>query len=496
MTRKSLSQLLQALPEHRRLSDGDPWIDRVVSDSRQVRPGDLFVALRGVDSDGHAFVARALAAGAAAVVVERADAVPPGAVAVLVPDGRDAAALLAHEMAGHPTAALTVLGVTGTNGKTTTTYLTRSILEADGRRTGVIGTISYQVGSRTIPAPTTTPGPVQLADCFADMAASGLTAAVMEVSSHALDQRRTLGVEFRAAAFTNLTPEHLDYHHDMVTYRQAKGRLFAQLSPDAAAVLNRDDEASAHFAAATRARVVWYSMKGDADIAAADVRADLDGTQFDLVLRSGRLPVRLQLIGRHNVYNAMASAGLALSLGIEPQTVVQGLEALAAVPGRLEPVRCGQPFAVLVDYAHTDDALENSLSSVGPLKQGRLIVVFGCGGDRDRTKRPRMAAVAEKWADTVIVTNDNPRTENPERIADEVFAGFTSPEAATRELDRAAAIRRAIEAARPGDVVVIAGKGHEDYQIVGAERRHFDDREQARRVLTSLGHRAQAGDHA
>jgi len=318
----------------------------------------------------------------------------------------------------------------------------------------------------------------------------------MEVSSHALDQRRTLGVEFRAAAFTNLTPEHLDYHHDMVTYRQAKGRLFAQLSPDAAAVLNRDDEASAHFAAATRARVVWYSMKGDADIAAADVRADLDGTQFDLVLRSGRLPVRLQLIGRHNVYNAMASAGLALSLGIEPQTVVQGLEALAAVPGRLEPVRCGQPFAVLVDYAHTDDALENSLSSVGPLKQGRLIVVFGCGGDRDRTKRPRMAAVAEKWADTVIVTNDNPRTENPERIADEVFAGFTSPEAATRELDRAAAIRRAIEAARPGDVVVIAGKGHEDYQIVGAERRHFDDREQARRVLTSLGHRAQAGDHA
>ncbi|MBN2584733.1 MAG: UDP-N-acetylmuramoyl-L-alanyl-D-glutamate--2,6-diaminopimelate ligase [Planctomycetes bacterium] len=496
MTRRSLSQLLPALPEHRRLTDGDPAVQRVVCDSRQVRPGDLFVAVRGIDADGHQFVARAVAAGAAAVVVERPESVPSGTVAVQVPDGREAAALLAHEMAAHPTRTLTVLGVTGTNGKTTTTYLTRSILETAGRKTGVIGTISYQVGSRTIPAPTTTPGPVQLVECFTDMVASGMSAAVMEVSSHALDQRRTLGVEFRAAAFTNLTPEHLDYHRNVADYRQAKSRLFEQLAPDAVAVLNRDDEASEHFAAATKARVLWYSMKTEADIAAADVTVDLDGARFQLVLGLDRLPVQLKLIGRHNVYNAMAAAGLAMALGVPPQTIVRGLEALNAVPGRLEPVRCGQPFTVLVDYAHTDDALENSLSSVGPLKRGRLIVVFGCGGDRDRTKRPRMAAVAERWADLVIVTNDNPRTENPDTIADEVFAGFKSPHAVTRELDRGAAIHRAIEAARPGDVVVVAGKGHEDYQIVGTEKRHFDDREQARNVLTSLGYDAHVGDRA
>ena len=487
MTRTLLSQLLRALPDHRLLTAGDPLIARVLCDSRDVRPGDLFVAVNGIKTDGHSFVGQAVACGAAAVVVERADVVPPGVVAVEVPSGREAVARLAHEMLGRPTQRLAVCGVTGTNGKTTTTYLARSIFETAGRRTGLIGTISYQIGSRELAAPTTTPGPVQLAECFAEMVSEGMDAAVMEVSSHALDQGRTLGVDFRAAAFTNLTPEHLDYHQDMPSYRQAKSRLFEQLGSRAVAVLNRDDKASESFASVTQGRTIWYAVRGQADIRATDIQVGMNGARFALHLGGNRHEVTLQLIGEYNVYNAMAAAGLALALDIPAERIVEGLESLAAVPGRLEPVKCGQPFAVLVDYAHTDDALENSLSSVLKLKRGRLIVVFGCGGDRDRTKRPRMAAVAERLADVVIVTNDNPRTEAPETIADQVFAGFKSPVGVRRELDRGAAIRRAIETAAEGDVVVIAGKGHEDYQIIGQERRHFDDRRQAREALRARG---------
>jgi len=487
MTRKQLSQLLPALPNHRELATGDPLIERVVCDSRQVRPGDLFVAVSGVETDGHAFLAQAVAAGAAAVVVERADAAPQGVPAIQVPSGREAVARLAHEMLGRPTQEIALCGVTGTNGKTTTTYLARSIFEAAGLRTGLIGTISYQIGSRELTAPTTTPGPVQLAECLAEMVRQGSDAAVMEVSSHALDQGRTLGVNFRAAAFTNLTPEHLDYHQDMPSYRQAKSRLFEQLGPEAVAVLNRDDKASESFASVTRGRTIWYAIDGQADIRATEIRAGMDGARFTMCLGGRRHEVTLQLIGRHNVYNALAAAGLALALDIRGADVVEGLESLATVPGRLEPVKCGQPFAVLVDYAHTDDALKNSLSSVAPLTQGRLIVVFGCGGDRDRPKRPRMAAVAERLADLVIVTNDNPRAEKPESIADEVFAGFKSPGAVSRELDRGAAIGRAIRIAEEGDTVVIAGKGHEDYQIIGQDRRHFDDREQARKAIQACG---------
>ncbi|NIA21971.1 MAG: UDP-N-acetylmuramoyl-L-alanyl-D-glutamate--2,6-diaminopimelate ligase [Anaerolineaceae bacterium] len=486
MTRKPLSQLLSALPDHRELAAGDPLIERVVCDSRQVRPGDLFVAVSGAQADGQ-FLAQAVACGAAAVVVERAEAAPQGVPAIQVPSGREAVALLAHEMLGRPSQRIAVCGVTGTNGKTTTTYLARSIFEAAGLRTGLIGTISYQVGSRELTAPTTTPGPVQLAEHLAEMVRQGADVAVMEVSSHALDQGRTLGVNFRAAAFTNLTPEHLDYHRDMPSYRQAKSRLFEQLGPESVAVLNRDDEASESFASVTRGRTIWYAIDGRADIRARQIRVGMDGARFTLCLGGERHEVRLQLIGRYNVYNALAAAGLALALDVPGAEVVKGLESLDAVPGRLEPLRCGQPFAVLVDYAHTDDALENSLWSVAPLTQGRLIVVFGCGGDRDRSKRPRMAAVAERLAEVVIVTNDNPRSEKPGSIADEVFAGFKSPGAVVRELDRGAAIGRAIEMAKEGDTVVIAGKGHEDYQIIGKDRRHFDDREQARQALRACG---------
>jgi len=489
MTGMSLSRLAASVPRARRVGAGDPVIERVVSDSRQVRPGDLFVAVPGTAADGHAFVADALRAGAAAVAVERAETVPAGAAALIVPDARDAVGRLAHMIAGNPTRRLAVCGVTGTKGKTTTTYLVRSILQAAGKKVGLLGTIAYEWGDQVIDAPNTTPGPADLASYFAAMAADGIETAVMEVSSHALDQRRTVGVNFRAAAFTNLKPEHLDYHHDMAAYREAKSLLFRGLDRDATAVLNADDEAAQYLARGTAARVLFFAIDRAADIRATEVETLPTGTTFRLAMCGHERRVQLKLVGRHNVYNAMAAAGLALGLGVETDVVVAGLEALSGVPGRLETVDCGQPFAVLVDYAHTDDALENALTAAKMFTRKRLIVVFGCGGDRDRTKRPRMAEVAERLADAVIVTSDNPRTEQPEAIADEIFTGFKMPHAAVRELDRAAAIAQAIKLAEPGDVVVIAGKGHENYQIVGTEKRHFDDGEEARKALAVRGYK-------
>jgi UDP-N-acetylmuramoyl-L-alanyl-D-glutamate--2,6-diaminopimelate ligase len=485
----SFSQLLTGLPQARRLASGDPTVARVVCDSRQVMPGDLFVAVAGSVADGHRFLADAVTRGAVAVIVERPEAAPAGVPSACVDDGRMAIARLAHLMVGNPTEKLTVCGITGTNGKTTTTFLVRAILDAAGHRTGLLGTISYQIGRRDLPANNTTPGPVDLANYFAEMVREGYDAAVMEVSSHALDQRRVAGIDFRVAAFTNLTPEHLDYHHDLATYRAAKGLLFAGLSRDAAAVLNRDDAASQTFADATPARrIVWYSSTGPAEVCATDVVLTMRGSRFMLHLGDAAVPVALALIGGHNVTNALTAAGTAWALGLAPETIVAGLEAVKAVPGRLEPVECGQPFAVLVDFAHTDDALENCLRAARPLAKGRLIAVFGCGGDRDRTKRPRMARVAERLADLVVVTNDNPRTEQPEAIADEIFTGFERPAAVVRQLDRAAAIRQAVALAKAGDVIVLAGKGHEPYQIIGTTKHDFDDRREAREALVALGY--------
>ena len=489
MAGMSLSKLLTVLRGARQLTPGDPEVVRVVCDSRQVQPGDLFVALAGTSADGHAFLATSVERGAVAVVVERPEAAPEGVPVVQVADGRAAVARLAHHLAGDPTSQLTVCGITGTNGKTTTAYLTRAILEASGRRAGLLSTISCEMGDRTVAAATTTPGSVELAGYFADMLDQGCDAAVMEVSSHALDQRRTEAVRFRAAAFTNLTPEHLDYHKDMPSYQLAKGRLFNGLASDAVAVLNRDDKASPAFAKMTPAeQVLWYSASGQADLWADAIALGPRGTRFRLHLPSGDAQVDLTLLGEHNVSNALAAAGIAHGLGIADEHIIDGLQSLRAVPGRLERVDCGQPFGVLVDFAHTDDALEHSLTSARSLATGRVIAIFGCGGDRDRDKRSRMARVAENFADVVIVTSDNPRTEAPEAIADEVFTGFKSPAKVVRELDRRAAITRGIQSAGEGDIVVIAGKGHEPYQIFGTERRHFDDREEARRTLAARGY--------
>lgn len=483
-----LSELADRVPGSRVIGPGDVDLVRAVHDSRGVRAGDLFVALSGTKIDGHRFVQAALEAGALAAVVERQVDLPGGRPLLLVNDAREALALCAHALAGDPTRRITVCGVTGTNGKTTTTYLVRSIFECAGWPTGILGTIGYVIGRREIPSRLTTPDANDLADYFSEMVESGLKAAVMEVSSHALHQRRTVGIAFDVGAFTNLYPEHLDYHGDMCSYREAKGMFFAGLAPGARAVLNADEDASLSFEDVTDADVLWYGIDKPADVRAADIRSEVGGSRFTLVTPRGRAEIRTALLGRHNVYNCLTAAAIAEALDVPHETIVEGIRAVETVRGRLEPVPTRLPVSVLVDYAHKTDALRHALSTVRRLVagRGRLVVVFGCGGDRDRGKRPAMAAVAEELADRVFVTNDNPRTERPEAIADEILAGFSSMEKVTVELDRRAAIGLALGEAQAGDVVIIAGKGHETYQIIGDVTRPFDDREVAAEILQTL----------
>jgi len=480
-----LSELAARISGSRVIGSGDVQVARAVHDSRRVRAGDLFVALGGTQIDGHQFVQAALEAGAAAAVVEREVTLPGGPALLVVNDAREALALCAHALAGDPTQRLVVCGVTGTNGKTTTTYLARSIFECAGWPTGVLGTIGYVMGRREIPSRLTTPDADDLAAYFREMVESGLKAAVMEVSSHALHQRRAAGIAFDVGAFTNLSPEHLDYHPDMYSYREAKGMLFASLAPTARAVLNADEDASRAFEEATEARVLWYGIDNPADVRATDIRCDVEGCRFSLVTPRGQAEIRTALLGRHNVYNCVTAAAMAEALDVPHEAIVEGIRAVETVRGRLEPVPTRLPFGVLVDYAHKTDALRHALSTVRNLVegQGRLVVVFGCGGDRDRQKRPAMAKVAEELADRIFVTNDNPRTEQPEAIADAILAGFSSMEKVTVELDRRTAIALALAEATPGDVVIIAGKGHETYQIIGDVTRPFDDRQVAAEIL-------------
>ncbi len=482
-------------------ASADPDVRRVVADSRRVQPGDAFCAIAGHESDGHRYVEQAVAAGAVAVFAERP--VEANVPVVEVADGRRALARLAHRCLGDPSRNMTVIGVTGTNGKTTTTYLLESVLQAAGRRCGVLGTIVYRLGPGCVvdrPTHVTTPGADELAEMFARMLAAGTDHVAMEVSSHALDQERVAEIDFDAAVFTNLTGDHADYHPTPEHYLDAKARLFRGLRPDAAAIVNRDaapnltvrgQTPNEIIAACTPARVTWFGLSAAADVSGQVLAINTQGSRFRLSLPDAEpREVNLPLIGRHNVSNSLSAAAAAWRLGIAPDAIVAGLEGLRAVPGRLQPVAApdgsAPPVTVLVDYAHTDDALDNVLSAVRPLVgRGRLIVVFGCGGDRDAGKRPRMAAVAEHWADAVVVTSDNPRSEPPEAIIDQIMAGFSQGGSAkvTRQPDRRAAIERAIALADPGDLVLIAGKGHEDYQILGRQKVHFDDREVAAEAL-------------
>jgi len=468
---------------------GEADISNVQIDSRRCGSGSCFVALRGTAVDGGRFIPAAIDAGAAAVVCEDASAVGQGTPVCVLPDTRRAAGPLAQAVAGWPARRLRCVGITGTNGKTTVAHLLTGILREIGQKPAMLGTISYSTGERTLPARTTTPDPVSLAEMTAEMVSAGRTHLVMEVSSHALDQHRTAGVEFEVGVFTNLTGDHLDYHGGMDAYRKAKGLLFRGLGPKATAVLNRDAPASEAFAEATEASVLWYGLSPAADLWASIERIDADGTTFSLRRGEDRAEVRTRLIGRHNVYNALAAMAAAEALGVETVRAAEAIASIESVPGRLQRVPSGAPFRVFVDYAHTDDALANVLGSLRPITGGRILLVFGCGGDRDRTKRPRMARVAQDMADRLFVTSDNPRGEKPEAIIEDILAGLDAAarSAAVVAPDRRQAIGLALAAAREQDVVLIAGKGHETHQVIGSRRTHFDDAEVAGEFLREMG---------
>ena len=466
---------------------GDAEVTDVTADSRRCRAGCCFVAVRGTAADGHRFIGQAVAGGAAAVVCEDPAAVPPACAWATVGDSRVAIARLAQAIRGWPARRLTCVGITGTNGKTTVAHLLRAILADAGHSPGLLGTIRYETGGRSQEASTTTPDPVLLAELTDEMVAGGRTHLVMEVSSHALDQHRIAGLEFGVGVFTNLTGDHLDYHGDMATYAAVKRKLFESLSGGATAVINRDDPAGERMAEGIEAAVVWYGLSSAADLWARIDRIDASGTEFRFLRGEREVAATTPLIGRHNVLNCLAAAAACEAMGVPLPACAESLRRVAPVPGRLQRVPGEAPFSVFVDYAHTDDALANVLGALRPLTRERLIVVFGCGGDRDRTKRPRMARVAERFADVIVITSDNPRSEDPRAIIEEIRAGLGNGgrNRTILEPDRKAAIVLAIEQAHAGDVVLIAGKGHENYQVLGDRRVHFDDVEVAGEALGS-----------
>ncbi|MFQ5425145.1 MAG: UDP-N-acetylmuramoyl-L-alanyl-D-glutamate--2,6-diaminopimelate ligase [Phycisphaerae bacterium] len=477
----------------------------VSADSRRIGPGGLFVAVHGTRKDGAAFIGDAVARGAEVVVVGPEDAVPPETVVVRVLDTATALARIAAALYGLDTiqasGGLRVIGITGTNGKSTVAYMTRAILEAAGHRVALLGTIAYDLAGKTLPAPLTTPDAVTLTRHLVESHTRGARLAVMEVSSHSLSQRRTDGITFDTAVFTNLTLDHLDYHGSIDAYCRTKRRLFDGLSDTAAAVINGDDPRAAEMVGQCDARVVRFGFDAAADVRAVEPVADTTGGRFRLEItkdaRAGAFAscvidgpscaIRIPLIGRHNIANALAAAGAALSLGVDLSTIARGLAAVEHVPGRLQRVATGDPgFDVFVDYAHTDDALRNVLGALRPMTRGRLSCVFGCGGDRDRTKRPLMAQVVADHADAFVITSDNPRTEDPLAIIADIERGLSAAQRArcTVEPDRARAIARAIAQLDRGDILVIAGKGHETYQIVGSQRIPFDDVQVARKAIS------------
>jgi UDP-N-acetylmuramoyl-L-alanyl-D-glutamate--2,6-diaminopimelate ligase len=464
----------------------------ITGDSRKVGVGWAFVAVPGTKADGHTFIAQALAQGAAVLLVDRPlEVTAPRSVCCLrVSDTRQALAHLAAAFFNHPSRQLRLIGVTGTNGKTTSTYLLEAVLQAHGLRPGVIGTITYRYGGHERPAHQTTPPAEDIQRLLREMVDAGVSDCAMEVSSHALAQHRVWGCQFGAALFTNLTQDHLDYHADMSAYFAAKARLFTMYQPGVA-VLNYDDPAARKLLHETRAPVITYGFSPEAEVGVEHLEMDARG--IELTVRLDRRPVTLRsrLIGRHNVYNILGVLATAKGLGLGVEPTLQGIERLRTVPGRFEGVSAGQPFSVLVDYAHTDDALRNVLQAARGIASGRIIVVFGAGGDRDRDKRARMGRVAAQYADLAVITSDNPRTEAPMAIIRAIEAGFQEvgqPSQYCLIEDRAHAIHKAIGLAQAGDVVIIAGKGHETYQIIGDQRCAFDDRQVAAQALQDFGY--------
>jgi UDP-N-acetylmuramoyl-L-alanyl-D-glutamate--2,6-diaminopimelate ligase len=465
----------------------------ITHDSREVKPGDLFVCLVGEKFDGHKFIGDARARGASAFVIDEVhEEAAVDLPTIVVADTRIALPELAAAVHGDPSHDLVAVGVTGTNGKTTTTRLIASILKAAGMKSGTIGTLGAELMGQELPSAHTTPESDQLQALLAEMKRQGAEAVSMEVSSHALVQHRTDATEFDAAVFTNLTQDHLDYHGTMDSYYQAKRRLFTEYADasgkDFCASINVDDTWGKRLAGESLGRIITYGVNSVAGVRAENVRIEPARLAFRAVTDAGAFDAELSIGGSFQVYNALAAIGAAIGLGIAPEKIQRGLADLEAVPGRFESVETGRAFHAIVDYAHTPDGLDNVITAARALNPSRLIVVFGCGGNRDRTKRPIMGRIAGSRADLAIVTSDNPRHEEPGAIIDEVLTGMREASAAVRvEPDRRAAIALALGEAQDGDIVLVAGKGHEDYQIVGDRILPFDDRQVIREILAERG---------
>jgi UDP-N-acetylmuramoyl-L-alanyl-D-glutamate--2,6-diaminopimelate ligase len=465
-------------------------------DSRTVGHGDLFVAIPGTTSDGARFIDEAISRGALAVVLQD-DAASPDALflhthvaKLVVPDARRALAQLSANYYDHPSRKLRLVGVTGTNGKTTTAFLVKAALEAHGERVGLIGTIAYHIGSEILPATHTTPESLELNTLLATMVERGCTAAVMEVSSHALAFSRVFGLRFAAGVFTNFTQDHLDFHGTMEEYFRAKKRLFDMLPPDAVAITNADDPHGREILANSPARCLTYGIGASADITARDIQMDVRGTRFTIAHGSGMTPVTTSLTGRFNVANILAAYGTAAALGVPPAIAAEGISRLRAVRGRFEQLVSPTGWTAVIDYAHTPDALENTLTAIRDLLSrqngSKIITVFGCGGNRDKDKRPKMGRIASSLSTITVVTSDNPRQEDPQAIIDQILAGVLPGRTVYAEPDRRQAIIKGLLLAEPGDVVLIAGKGHEDYQVIGTAKMHLDDREEVEMFIRNL----------
>ncbi len=491
----NLSDIIRGIEIRKTACNTDIDITGIACDSRNVRQGSLFAAIRGLKTDGHLYIWNAVEKGAAAILAEHEPAgiiMPSGIPVIITDDARKAVAVAAVNYFRNPSRELRVIGITGTNGKTTTSYLIRSVLEKAGNKVGLLGTIFWSDGNRISEAEHTTPEAVDFQRLLREMAGNGCTFAVAEVSSHSLALDRVYGTDFSTAVFTNLTQDHLDFHADMEDYFRAKSLLFSGMSIHNSAVINADDPYGRRLLDMSRCRKYSYGLNSKADVYGENVKLTIEGIEFDMKTPAGQIHIKSGLVGIHNVYNILAAAGAAISGNIPLDRIASGVSSVTAVPGRFERIDSGLGFSVVVDYAHTEDALRLLLEAAGQFSPKRIITVFGCGGDRDSGKRPLMGRIAVELSDYVIVTSDNPRSEEPEKIIEDVVSGITGAIRNGKSKtglyaaipDRRKAIEEAVRIAENGDIILLAGKGHEDYQIVGQEKLHFDDREEAGKAIS------------
>lgn len=487
---KNLDELISCLYQYKRNDQQNPLIKSIEMDSRRVTDGSLFICIEGYTVDGHDFAGQAVEKGAVAILAERQLNVD--VPVIIVEDTNRAMAIISNVYYNHPTTKLSLIGVTGTNGKTTTSHLIEKVLSDANKKTGLIGTMYMKIRNETFEVKNTTPESLYLQQSFQMMVDKGVESAIIEVSSHAIHLGRVRGCDFDIAVFTNLSQDHLDYHKTMEAYQNAKGLLFAQLGNTYCqnnrkiAVLNRDDSASSEYEKMTAAQIVTYGIDEECDVKATNIIITAEGTSFDVCAFGQKASVQLKMIGKFSVYNALAAMTACLVDNIPLDLIIHSLQEVTGVDGRFQPVDEGQDFTVIVDYAHTPDSLENVLKTVKEFNEGDIFVVVGCGGDRDKTKRPLMAKFASQLGDYVILTSDNPRSEDPHEILRDMEVGLTDQSDNTSIVDRKEAINFAIKQAKAKDIIVIAGKGHETYQIIGKQINYFDDRIVASEAIKEL----------